>query len=230
MTPVLEVEDLYVARDGRPVVRGLTFHAARGERLAVMGASGAGKTTVLRAIAGLEPHVAGSITVSKSYSSAPDGDHPASRSEAVIGMVFQFHHLFAHLSALQNVWLAPVHVARMPRPDAERRARELLDQLGIGHRADARPHELSGGEAQRVAIARALAMRPALLLMDEPTAALDSARRGELATTVRKLSADGTTVMIATHDAEFARACVDRVLLLDRGQVVREGRPDVVLS
>lgn len=230
MTPVLEVEDLNVHRDGRLVVCGVTFHAARGERVAVMGASGAGKTTVLRAIAGLEPHVAGTIAVSKPFSYAAGEGAPASPSSAMVGMVFQFHHLFAHLTALQNVWLAPVHVARMPRPAAERRARELLNQLGIGDRAEARPHELSGGEAQRVAIARALAMRPALLLMDEPTASLDPARRGELATTVRKLSADGTTVVVATHDAEFARACVDRVLLLDRGHVVRDGRPDLVLS
>ena len=147
-----------------------------------------------------------------------------------IGMVFQFHHLFEHLTALQNVILAPVQVSRVPRDEAERRARELLDQLGVGHRMHARPRELSGGEAQRVAIARALAMKPLLLLMDEPTASLDPARREELAATVRGLSEDGTTILVSTHDAAFASACIDRVLLLHDGRIVRDGRPADVLS
>ena len=118
-------------------------------------------------------------------------------------MVFQFHHLFAHLTALHNVWLAPVHVLRQPRADAERRAHELLEMLGVGDRAAALPHELSGGEAQRVAIARALAVDPPVLLMDEPTASLDPARRGELAATLRQLAAQGRTVVVATHDERF---------------------------
>jgi len=145
-------------------------------------------------------------------------------------MVFQFHHLFEHLTALQNVALAPVQVSRIPRDDAERRAKDLLEQLGVGHRMHARPHELSGGEAQRVAIARALAMKPLLLLMDEPTASLDPARRDDLASTVRRLSEDGTTILISTHDTVFAAACVDRVLLLHDGRIVREGRPADVLA
>jgi polar amino acid transport system ATP-binding protein len=212
MTPVLEVFDLRVDRDNRPVVQGVTFAAERGERVALMGPSGAGKTTVLRAIAGLEPQMRGRISASRS------------------GMVFQFHHLFEHLTALQNVSLAPVHVAGVPRPEAEKQAKVLLDQLGVDHRMHARPRELSGGEAQRVAIARALAMKPLLLLMDEPTASLDPARRDELAATVRTLSTDGTTILISTHDTGFADACVDRVLLLHDGRIVREGRPGDVLS
>lgn len=213
MTPVLQVADLHVHRDNQSIVRGITFAATRGERVALMGASGAGKTTVLRAIAGLERLTEGVITVSRP-----------------VGMVFQFHHLFAHLSVLQNVTLGLVHVGGLSGPAAERRARELLDGLGVGHRPTALPHELSGGEAQRVAIARALAMKPVLLLMDEPTASLDSARRGELAATVRSLSSDGTTILIATHDEAFASACADRVLLLHDGRILREGRPGEVLS
>ena len=213
MTPILQVADLHVTRDNQPVVRGITFTATRGERVALMGASGAGKTTVLRAIAGLERLTDGAITVSRP-----------------VGMVFQFHHLFAHLSALQNVMLGLVHVGGLSGAEAERRARELLHGLGVGHRTTARPHELSGGEAQRVAIARALAMKPVLLLMDEPTASLDSARRGELAATVRTLSGDGTTILIATHDEAFANACADRILLLHDGRILREGRPGEVLS
>jgi ABC-type polar amino acid transport system ATPase subunit len=134
-------------------------------------------------------------------------------------MVLQFHHLFAHLSALHNVWLAPVHVHRRPKPDAVATARQLLDRLGVGHRADAMPHELSGGEAQRVAIARALAIDPPLLLMDEPTASLDAARRVELAATLRDLVADGRTVVVATHDEAFVGACAHRTLIMDGGRL-----------
>jgi ABC-type polar amino acid transport system ATPase subunit len=213
MTPVLQVADLRVDRDNQSVVRGITFIAMRGERVALMGASGAGKTTVLRAIAGLESVTDGVITVRRP-----------------VGMVFQFHHLFAHLSALQNVTLGLVQVSGLSRAEAERRALELLEELGVAHRSPALPHELSGGEAQRVAIARALAMKPVLLLMDEPTASLDPVRRGELAATVRSLSRNGTTILIATHDETFANACVDRVLLLHDGRILREGRPGEVLS
>jgi ABC-type polar amino acid transport system ATPase subunit len=153
---------------------------------------------VLRAIAGLDSPAAGSVHV--------DGR---------VGIVFQFHHLFANMTALENVWLAPVHVLKQPHAEAERRGRELLEMLGVGGRADARPHELSGGESQRVAIARALAMEPPVLLMDEPTASLDQARRDELAATLRELAAQGRTVVVATHDAEFARACGTRTIRLD---------------
>jgi ABC-type polar amino acid transport system ATPase subunit len=232
MTAVLEVFDLHVDRDNRPVVQGVTFAAERGERVALMGPSGAGKTTVLRAIAGLEPRMGGAISVCRPDSSGVGGPGETGPviATARIGMVFQFHHLFEHLTALQNVCLAPVHVLGVPRVEAEAQARALLDHLGVGHRSGARPRELSGGEAQRVAIARAMAMKPLLLLMDEPTASLDPARRDELAATVRTLSADGTTILISTHDSAFAGACADRVLLLHDGRIVRQGRPADVLS
>ena len=208
----LDVAGLEVRRDDRVVVQGVSFTAARGDRLALMGASGTGKTTVLRAIAGLERPSAGHVRVES------------------VGLVFQFHHLFAHLSAIQNVSLALIHVRRQPKLEAEARARGLLDRLGVAHRADAMPHELSGGEAQRVAIARALAVHPPVLLMDEPTASLDPAWRAELAATLRELSGDGTTLVIATHDAEFARACAHRVLILDDGRVTRDGAPADLLT
>jgi len=232
ITAVLQVEGLYLERDNRPVVHGVTFQAGRGERVALMGPSGAGKTTVLRAIAGLETQVAGAVSICRPDTEArgAEDDPGVSRPTPPIGMVFQFHHLFEHLTALQNVCLAPVHVANVARQKAEAHAKALLEQLGVGHRMHARPHELSGGEAQRVAIARAIAMKPVLLLMDEPTASLDPARRDDLAATVRSLSADGTTIVIATHDAPFANACIDRVLLLHDGRIVREGPPADVLS
>ena len=220
---VLALRDLEVRRGARPVVRGVSLDVARGEILAVMGASGAGKTSVLRAVAGLDPIAGGSVAIDGLQLSA--GHLP--RGEALrelhrrVGMVFQFHHLFEHLTALHNVWLALVHVQRQSQPEAERKARELLDHLGVGARAEAVPRELSGGEAQRVAIARALAVGPPLLLMDEPTASLDPARRGELAATLRQLASEGRTLVVATHDEEFARACAHRVLIMDEGRVAR---------
>jgi ABC-type polar amino acid transport system ATPase subunit len=208
----LVVAGLCVRRDARDVVRDVSFSASGGERVALMGASGSGKTTVLRAIAGLEQPSAGSVVT--------EG----------VGMVFQFHYLFAHLTALENVCLAPVHVQRQARRATEDRARLLLEKLGVAHRADALPHELSGGEAQRVAIARALAVNPPVLLMDEPTASLDPGRREELAGTLRDLSAEGTTIVLATHDAEFVRRCAQRVLLIEEGALTRDGAPADVLS
>jgi ABC-type polar amino acid transport system ATPase subunit len=220
---VLAVRDLEVRRGARTVVRGVSLDVARGEIVVVMGASGAGKTSVLRAVAGLEPIAAGSVAIDGLLLSAgplPRGDVLRELHRRV-GMVFQFHHLFEHLTALHNVWLALVHVQRQPQREAERKARELLDHLGVGARADAVPRELSGGEAQRVAIARALAVGPPLLLMDEPTASLDPARRGELAATLRELASEGRTLVIATHDEEFAGACAHRVLIMDDGRVAR---------
>ena len=199
---VLDVRAMEVRRGGRLIVADATFAAASGEVVALMGASGAGKTTILRAIAGLDSIEAGTVTIPRP-----------------VGMVFQFHHLFANMSAHRNVWLAPVHVLKQPRLEAERRALELLASLGVGDRASAMPHELSGGEAQRVAIARALAIEPHILLMDEPTASLDAARRGDLAATLRQLAREGRTIIIATHDAEFARACAHRELTVEGGRV-----------
>jgi ABC-type polar amino acid transport system ATPase subunit len=220
---VLAIRDLEVRRGARHIVRGVSLDVARGEILAVMGASGAGKTSVLRAVAGLDPIAAGTVAIDGLQLSSG----PLPRGELLrelhrrVGMVFQFHHLFEHLTALHNVWLALVHVQRQPRAEAERQARELLEHLGVGARADAVPRELSGGEAQRVAIARALAIGPPLLLMDEPTASLDPARRGELAATLRQLASEGRTLVVATHDEEFARACAHRVLIMDEGRVAR---------
>ncbi|OFW38877.1 MAG: hypothetical protein A3F70_01855 [Acidobacteria bacterium RIFCSPLOWO2_12_FULL_67_14] len=215
----LQVQDVTIRRGERVVVRGLTFSAARGDVVALVGASGAGKSSVLRAIGGLDPVAAGEIRVGgvPVTSARPPGREVAD-SRPLVGLVFQFHHLFANRTALENVWLAPVHVLRQPRGDAERRARALLDALGVGDRAAALPHELSGGEAQRVAIARALAVEPPVLLMDEPTASLDAARRGDLAATVVRLAGEGRTIVVATHDADFAGACAARTVPLQGGR------------
>jgi polar amino acid transport system ATP-binding protein len=201
----LALRDVEIRRGGRPIVQGVSFAAERGGRLAIMGPSGSGKTTILRGIAGLDPLASGTVHVGR------------------VGLVLQFHHLFEHLSAFHNVWLAPVHVLKRPRVEAQRRARELLAMLGVAERGSALPHQLSGGEAQRVAIARALALDPPVLLMDEPTASLDLPRRDELAATLRQLASVGRTVVVATHDSDFVRSFADRVVMLEAGRVVGTG-------
>jgi ABC-type polar amino acid transport system ATPase subunit len=138
-------------------------------------------------------------------------------------MVFQFHCLFEHLTAIENICLAPVHVRHVTKEAAEARAKTLLGQLGVGHRAGALPRELSGGEAQRVAIARALAGDPPVLLLDEPTASLDPERRTELAAILRALAASGRTLLVVTHDDDFAEAAASRALRVDAGRLVEVG-------
>ncbi len=212
MTRVLDARGVRVTRGAREILRGVDLHADAGEVVALMGLSGAGKTTMLRVIAGLETPDRGDI-----------------RAEHV-GMVFQFHYLFEHLTALDNVRLAPVHVGKVSRSDATARARALLDQLGVGHRANALPRELSGGEAQRVAIARALAVDPPLLLLDEPTASLDPARRSDLGATLVALAASGRALVMTSHDDDFVRAHATRVVVLADGEVVEHGDPLRVLT
>jgi polar amino acid transport system ATP-binding protein len=218
---VLRVQALGFRRGPRSVLTEVTFDVPRGELVALMGPSGAGKTTILRAIAGLESFQSGSVQVEDL---AMDSRASLTRAklralQRKVGMVFQFHHLFEHLTAIKNVWLAPVHAYGVPLREAERRARELLAALDVEHRATALPRELSGGEAQRVAIARALAVDPPLLLMDEPTASLDPARRLELRDLLRGLLRDGRTLIVATHDEEFARGCATRMLRVMEGRV-----------
>jgi len=203
------------------VLAGVTFEVTRGSVVALMGPSGSGKTTILRAIAALEPFDAGTIAI-EDVTFGGGSPVPAamlSQLRRKVGLVFQFHCLFEHLPAIKNVWLAPVHAHGVPMAVARRRARELLGALGVHDRAEALPRELSGGEAQRVAIARALAVDPPLLLMDEPTASLDAARRAELAELLRSLTGQNRTIVIATHDEQFARSCTNRVLRVGGGIV-----------
>lgn len=228
---ILEVKGLRLKRGEREVLRGVDLLVERGELVALMGLSGGGKTTVLRAVVALEAFDAGAIDVD----GVALGPGPLPKTSALAplrrkaGMVFQLHHLFDHLTALQNVALAPVHAHGAPREEAEARAIALLESLGVAGRATAFPRELSGGEAQRVAIARALAMDPPLLLMDEPTASLDPARRGELGATLQGLRAEGRTLVVTTHDDDFARDFATRVVILASGEVVEEGAPEKVL-
>jgi ABC-type polar amino acid transport system ATPase subunit len=223
--PVLRIAGLRMQRGTRPILTGATLDVARGELVALMGPSGSGKTTMLRAVAGLEPFQAGAIDVDGVQLDGGAGHDRATlvRLRRKVGMVFQFHCLFEHLTAIQNVCLAPVHAHRVPREAAARRAGELLSAFGVQHRADALPRELSGGEAQRVAIARALAVDPPLLLMDEPTASLDPIRRNELGALLRRLMDEGRTLVIATHDEDFAQDFSTRIVRMDNGVVVTGG-------
>ena len=231
-TDLLTIRDLRLNRGTREILRGISMRAHRGELLALMGLSGGGKTTVLRCITALEPFDGGTIDIDgvTLQSGALPSRTVLRALRRRVGMVFQLHYLFEHLTAMHNVTLAPTQVGHVTRVDAERRALALLESLGVAHRRDALPRELSGGEAQRVAIARAMAMDPPLLLMDEPTASLDPARRGELGQTLRQLTAGGRTLVITTHDDDFARDFADRVVILAEGEAVEEGVPAEVLT
>jgi ABC-type polar amino acid transport system ATPase subunit len=217
---VLTVSGLELRRGERVVLNGVSVSVRRGEFVALMGPSGSGKTTVLRAVAGLESFERGRVDVD-GVVLGPGPKRPSAMAplRRKVGMVFQFHSLFEHLTALQNICLAPIHVHRALPADAEGRARELLNAFGVEHRADALPRQLSGGEAQRVAIARALAVNPPLLLMDEPTASLDPLRRTELGELLQTLVRDGRTLVVATHDEEFTRQFCTRVLRMENGIV-----------
>ena len=231
MSTVLSVADLQLRRGSRDILRGVTFDVPRGAVVALMGLSGSGKTTVLRAVAGLEVFDAGTIQVKDAALAAgPSEPRHVRALRQHVGMVFQFHCLFEHLTALENVCLAPVHVQRRPHHDAAAHAQQLLDDLGVGGRAGALPRELSGGEAQRVAIARALAIDPPLLLLDEPTASLDPARRGDLGNTLQKLAAAGRTLLVTCHDVPFVREFATSCAILADGVVVESGAPQSVLD
>ena len=216
MSALLVIDRLSVRYDSREVLRALSLEVGRGEVVALMGPSGVGKSTALRAVAALQPFDEGRIVVD-GFALAPGPVRTESRLVPLrrrVGLVFQAHALFSHLTALDNVTLALRHVLGQSRSAAEAVATDLLASLDVGTRARAWPSQLSGGEAQRVAIARALAPNPPLLLMDEPTAALDPARRSALGATLRHLCEQGRGLLIATHDTEFARANADRVVSL----------------
>jgi ABC-type polar amino acid transport system ATPase subunit len=228
----LVTRGLRLRRGGREILSGVALQIGRGEIVMLMASSGGGKTTVLRMIAGLLPFDAGDVAVGGVDLRAGrlPGGAAARALRRQVGIVFQQHYLFDHLTALENVALAPVHVLGAPRGEAVERAMRLLASLGVGERARALPRELSGGEAQRVAIARTLAMDPPLLLMDEPTASLDPARRGELGEALLRLGAEGRALLLTTHDASFARRFATRVAVLADGEIVEEGKPEEVLS
>jgi ABC-type polar amino acid transport system ATPase subunit len=218
---ILTVRDVHLRRGDRHVLTAATFTVPRGGLVALMGPSGSGKTTILRAIAGLERFDQGTIEIDGV--TLEGGALPTAtvlgNLRRQVGLVFQFHHLFEHLTALRNVTLAPMRVLRVPAAVADAKGLELLRALGVEHRATALPRELSGGEAQRVAIARALAVDPPLLMMDEPTASLDPSRRDELGELLAGLRGKNRTILLSTHDHEFARRWATTILRVEDGSI-----------
>jgi polar amino acid transport system ATP-binding protein len=230
---MIEASSLHKSWGEREVLRGVSARFAKGEVAALVGPSGGGKSTLLRCLNGLEDFQRGEVRVAGS-ALVPGGaakNRAALRAiRARVGMVFQQWNLFAHRTALGNVMEAPVHVKGVSVAEARERARALLDRVGLSHREGAYPHEMSGGEQQRAAIARALAMEPEALLLDEPTSALDPERVGEVLDVLRALARDGLTMLVVTHEMDFAREVSHRVLVLHGGEVIEEGPPRAVLD
>ncbi|WP_029433286.1 amino acid ABC transporter ATP-binding protein [Blastococcus sp. URHD0036] len=199
-----------------------------GEVVVVIGPSGSGKSTLCRAINRLEPIQEGEIRIDGEL--LPEEGKALARLRADVGMVFQSFNLFAHKTVLQNVTLGPVKVRRRSKSQAEERARELLDRVGVGNQADKYPAQLSGGQQQRVAIARALAMDPKVMLFDEPTSALDPEMINEVLDVMTALARDGMTMVVVTHEMGFARRAANRVVFMDGGRIVEAAEPETFFT
>ncbi|MBK9123037.1 MAG: amino acid ABC transporter ATP-binding protein [Chloroflexi bacterium] len=205
------------------VLRDVTVNIAQREVVVVIGPSGSGKSTFIRCINRLEEHQEGDIIVDGIPLGNDVRNIAAIRRE--IGMVFQQFNLFPHLTVMQNISLAPMQVRRLPRAQAEKKAQELLERVGIPEQANKYPGQLSGGQQQRVAIARALAMEPKIMLFDEPTSALDPEMIKEVLDVMKELALSGMTMIVVTHEMGFAREVADRILFFDQGRIVEEGDP-----
>ncbi|MGI8712055.1 MAG: amino acid ABC transporter ATP-binding protein [Solirubrobacteraceae bacterium] len=220
------------------VLKGIDLQVKRGEVMCLLGPSGSGKSTLLRCINHLEKINSGRLSVDGElvgYRESGDKLHElheteVARKRSEIGMVFQHFHLFPHMTAIENVMLAPVRVSGVKRSEARQRAEALLVQVGLSDKTDVYPVALSGGQQQRVAIARALAMQPKLMLFDEPTSALDPELVGDVLDAMRRLARDGMTMIVVTHEIGFAREVADTVVFMDAGVVVELGKPDDVLG
>jgi glutamate transport system ATP-binding protein len=205
------------------VLRNINLEVEAGQVVVVLGPSGSGKSTLCRAINRLEPIDSGTIEVDGQPLPAEGKD--LARLRADVGMVFQSFNLFAHKTILENVTLAPMKVRKMPKADAEQRAMQLLERVGIANQKDKYPAQLSGGQQQRAAIARALAMRPKVMLFDEPTSALDPEMVNEVLDTMVGLAKEGMTMLVVTHEMGFARKAADRVVFMADGEVVEDSIP-----
>jgi polar amino acid transport system ATP-binding protein len=232
-TPVVVVKDISKTFkiSGRPPIhalRNVTNHVDKGEVLVVIGPSGSGKSTFLRALNGLEPVDSGSITIDGVELTAPKTD--LNKLRQGVGMVFQHFNLFEHKTALENITMPQMVVLKRSKDEADEIGNKLLARVGIGDRGDNYPSELSGGQQQRVAIARSLAMTPKVMLFDEATSALDPETVGGVLDLMKELAADGTTMVVVTHEMGFAREAGDRVTFMDEGEIVEEGTPEEVFD
>ena len=231
--PALEVEELRKSFGPLEVLKGIGLTARDGDVISLIGSSGSGKSTFLRCLNLLETPDSGRVLLRGEpifMSGKTIERRRIDRLRARMGMVFQSFNLWSHMTVLQNVVEAPIHVLGLPRPDALDRARRLLDKVGILAKAEAYPSQLSGGQQQRAAIARALAMEPELLLFDEPTSALDPEMVGEVLKVMRGLAEEGRTMLIVTHEMGFAREVSSQVLFLHQGRVEEAGPPAQVFG
>ncbi|MER5929264.1 amino acid ABC transporter ATP-binding protein [Streptomyces sp. NPDC002054] len=210
------------------VLQDINLSIARGEVVVVIGPSGSGKSTLCRTINRLESIDSGTITLDGAE--LPSEGRELARLRADVGMVFQSFNLFAHKTVLENVLLGQLKVRKTPFPEAEAKARTLLDRVGVGSQADKYPAQLSGGQQQRVAIARALAMEPKVMLFDEPTSALDPEMINEVLEVMQQLAAEGMTMVVVTHEMGFARSAANRVVFMADGKIVEEAAPEQFFS
>jgi len=233
-TPALVVEDLHKRFGEIEVLKGVSLSAKVGDVIAMIGSSGSGKSTFLRCINLLETPDAGRVYVggelirmrpTKQGHAVPEDSKQVDRIRSRLGMVFQSFNLWSHMTVLQNVMEAPVHVLKVPKAEAKDRAVALLNKVGIGDKGDFYPAHLSGGQQQRAAIARALAMEPQVMLFDEPTSALDPELVGEVLKVMRQLADEGRTMIVVTHEMGFAREVATDVLFLHQGRVEEQGPP-----
>ncbi len=231
--PVIQVKDIsktFQIPGRAPIhaLRHVTNHVDKGEVLVVIGPSGSGKSTFLRALNGLQPIDSGSIIIDGVELTNPKTNHDKLRQD--VGMVFQHFNLFQHKTAIENITMPQMVVLKRPRSEAEDIGHKLLERVGIADRGSNYPSELSGGQQQRVAIARSLAMTPKVMLFDEATSALDPETVGGVLDLMKELAADGTTMVVVTHEMGFAREAADRVTFMDEGEIIEEGNPDEVFD
>jgi polar amino acid transport system ATP-binding protein len=231
---VVEASDVHKYFGRLHVLKGVSMQVRRREVVVIIGPSGSGKTTFIRCLNHLEKIQQGRIFVNghligyreQNGKLIEDKEKNIAQQRQEIGMVFQRFNLFPHMTALENIIEAPVHVRKVPVGEATEMARMLLSRVGLAAKADAYPAQLSGGQQQRVAIARALAMKPALMLFDEPTSALDPEMIGEVLDVMKELAREGMTMIVVSHEMGFAREVADRVMMMDDGQVIEEGTPE----
>jgi len=235
----ISVENLYKSFGSNEVLKGISVSAYKGDVISVLGSSGSGKSTMLRCINFLEIPDSGRITISgeevlmkkgRGGQSMPKDRKQVERLRTKLAMVFQQFNLWSHMTILENVIEAPLHVLKLPRNEVMEKAKEYLDKVGIYDKVDAYPAHLSGGQQQRAAIARALAMEPEVMLFDEPTSALDPELVGEVLQVIRKLAEEGRTMIVVTHEMGFAREVSNRVIFLDDGHIEEDGDPKVVFD
>lgn len=221
---ILKIENLYKSYDGQEIIRDMNLTVEKGEVLVLVGPSGCGKSTLLRCINGLEQIQQGSIRLNDESVQYGSKELPKLRQK--IGMVFQSYELFPHLTVLENLMIAPIKVQKRKKEDIRKEAIDLLTRVGLADKVNVYPRQLSGGQKQRVAIVRALCMNPEILLFDEVTAALDPEMVREVLDVMLELAKQGRTMMIVTHEMEFARAVADRVIFIDEGKIVEEATPE----